>query len=184
MKTLSSILLFVLLVLGLASPSHALCVSGSKTDMEGTWYDAFGFVKKIEIEFSCGDALPFPPEPTHSPPPAYVTVWGACAKISGICNWGTTRSTLRFTTDDNGTTRVDAVYDDGEEKRTLVILKVNSEELLVFVGVEHPDYRRDGFGFSTLQSFTKDESCQYWRGTVFCRDPRLGEFLMRDLVPE
>jgi hypothetical protein len=148
--------------------------------MEGTWYDPFGAIKRIRIEIPCCDnvntAPGVPPPPC---PPVETTVWGPCDGISGICSWGKTQPTYQFVSY-NGSpqvSRLDAVYDDEGEKRSLVILRISPETLLVFMSVEFPT-GGDERPFSTVQRFSKDENCRYWRGTVICRDPRL-----QNLVP-
>ena len=170
--------------MALAPGAQAVCLA---QDMEGTWYDPFGAINKLQIGFTCCDTATITPgQPPPPPcPVAEITAWGPCPKLSGICSWGKTPATYHFVSNDGSpqTTRLDAVYDDGEDTRRLVILQVSPEELLVFMSVEFPAGSAER-QFSTLQTLRNDTSCRYWRGTVVCRDPRLRELHMRQLVPE
>lgn len=170
--------------MALAPGAQAQCLA---QDMEGTWHDPFGAIKKLHIGFTCCDTVSnVPGQPPPPPcPAAEITAWGPCPKLFGICSWGKTPATYDFVSYDGSpqTSRLDAVYADEGDTRRLVILKVSPEELLVFMSVEFPADSTE-HQFSTLQTFRNDTSCRYWRGTVVCRDPQLRELHMRELAPE
>ena len=167
-----------------ATPVSAICLA---QDMDGTWFDPLGAIKKLEIDFTCPDTQHnVPGQPPPEPPPAaYITAWGPCESVPGACSWGRVPVTYDFISIEDGvqTTRLDAVYDDEVDKRTLVILRINPDKLLVFMSVEFPD-NSESRNFSTIQYFTKDANCHYWRGSVICRDPRFQQLHIRELAEE